>query len=98
MIMTGNNAITVTAPNNNTMGFGNGATGDRIFAADISNITANLIMNLVIQTPQRNGADAGECCSFTASLDASLQNLSVFACARAHVHDFFIWCGPGSGV
>ena len=34
--MTGNNAITVTAPNNNTMGFGNGATGDRIFAADIS--------------------------------------------------------------
>ena len=34
----------------------------------------------------------------TASLDASLQNLSVFACARAHVHDFFIWCERGAGT
>ena len=29
----------------------------------------------------------GNAVALTASLDASLQNLSVFACARAHVHD-----------
>ena len=46
--MSGIGGITVTTPASGTMGVGNGATGDRIFAADIGNITTGAIVSLRI--------------------------------------------------